>query len=120
MDPAKAELRRRSRAYWARLRGYLAGRQVIQVKDLWLAAGLDPHRYADNEYMELHHAEVLLKLGYRPVVVPALSGRLSVLVLVRDPWISEGIGGDGFERFLGDGDPLMALLVGRARRVQRE
>lgn len=82
-DPARAELARRGKAYRARMMGYLAGRRVVQVKDLWVEAGIDPDYYGDNVYMEAHHAERLLDIGYRAVVVPAMSGALGVLILVR-------------------------------------
>lgn len=116
-EPAKPALNRGAKAYRVRLARYLAGRPVVQLKDLWAEAGLGADRYADNVYMAAHHAEKLLDIGYRPVVVPAMSGALGVLVLVRKPWPVDG--GAVHPRllpYLEDGDPLMALLVGRAQR----
>lgn len=116
-DPARAELARRAKAYRVRLARYLAGRPVIQVKDLWAEAGLGADRYADNVYMEAHHAEKLIDIGYRPVFVPAMSGALGVLVLVRKPWpVDRGTVHPRLLPYLEDGDPLMALLVGRVQR----
>ncbi|QPC87506.1 hypothetical protein GA830_12690 [Mesorhizobium sp. NBSH29] len=85
-DPAMIELARRSKAHRARMMGCLAGCPVVQVKDLWVEAGLDLDRYADDVYMQVHHAERLLNLGYRPVVIPAMSGAANVLIFVREPW----------------------------------
>ncbi len=118
-DPARAELARLNKAYRVRLARHLAGRPVIQVKDLWAEAGLGADRYAGHIYMEAHHAERLLDIGYRAVVVPAMSGALGVLLLVRGPWPVDGRAGAVHPRllpYLQAGDPLMALLVGRAQR----
>ncbi len=118
-DPATAELARRSKAYWARLRGYLAGRPVVQLKDFAIEAGLGDDHYGDNVYMQAHHAEKLLDLGYLPVVVPAISGAANVLIFVREPWPLDAHAGEVHPRlrpYLEDGDPLMALLVYRAQR----
>lgn len=114
---ATVELARRAKAYRVRLARYLAGRPVIQVKDLWAEAGFGADRYADNVYMAAHHAERLLGIGYRPVVVPAMSGALGVLILVRKPWpVDRGAVHPRLLPYLEDGDPLMALLVGRVQR----
>ena len=118
-NPATVELAHRSKAYWARLMGYLAGSPVVQVKDLWVEAGLGADRYADHVYMQAHHAERLLDLGYRPVVVSAMSGAANVLIFVREPWPLDALVGAVHPRllpYLEDGDPLMALLVYRAQR----
>lgn len=113
-DPATVELNRRNEAYWARLSLLFAGRPVVQVKDLLQEAGLSN---AGHPYVEEHCADKLMHLGYRPVVVPALSGRLGVLLFVRDSWSQDAHAMDpGFRPYLEDGDPLMALLVGRAQR----
>lgn len=118
-DPARAEFARLGKAYRVRLARYLTGRPVIQVKDLWAEAGLGADRYADNVYMEVRHAERLLDIGYRPVVVPAMSGAANILIFVRKPWpvdVRAGAIHPRFLPYLEDGDPLMALLVGRAQR----
>lgn len=118
-DPAVAALVRMNAANRARLMGYLAGRPVVQIRDLWAEAGLGRDRYAGNEYMELVHAERLLGLGYCPVVIPAASGAANVLVFVRGPWPLDAHTGTIHPRlrsYLEDGDPLMALLVGRVQR----
>jgi hypothetical protein len=116
-DPARAEFARLAKAYRVRLARYLAGRPVVQLKDLAVEAGLGADYYADSIYMELHHAEKLIDIGYRPVVVPALSGALGVLVLVRKPWpVDRGAMHPRLLPYLEDGDPLMALLVGRVQR----
>lgn len=116
-DPATVELARRAKAQRVRLARYLAGRPVVQVKDLWAEAGLGADRHADNVYMAAHHAEKLLDIGYRPIVVPALSGTLGVLVLVRKPWpVDRGAVHPRLLPYLEDGDPLMALLVGHVQR----
>ena len=118
-DPATIELARRHRAYRARMMGYLAGARVVQLKDLWVTAGLDADCYADNVYMQVHHADRLLDLGYRPLVVQAVSGAANVLLFVRGPWPLDAHAGAVHPRllpYLEDGDPLMALLVGRAQR----
>lgn len=116
-DPARAEFVRLAKAYRVRLARYLAGRPVVQLKDLAVEAGLGADYYADSIYMELHHAEKLIDIGYRAVVVPALSGALSVLVLVRKPWpVDRGTVHPRLLPYLEDGDPLMALLVGRVQR----
>lgn len=115
-DPATVELARRNEAYWARLSLLFAGRPVVQVKDLLLEAGLSN---AGHPYVEEHYADKLMHLGYRPVVVPALSGRLGVLLFVRGPWPLDAHAGPVHPRllpYLEDGDPPMALLVGRAQR----
>lgn len=121
-DPATIELARRNKAYRVRLARYLAGRPVVQVKDLWIEAGLGTDRYAGNIFMEAHHAERLLDIGYRPVVVPAISGGLGVLILVRKPWPVDGRAGEIHPRllpYIEDGDPLMALLVHRVHREMK-
>lgn len=118
-DPATVALARGSAAFWKRLRGYLAGRPAVQLKDLWIEAGIDPARYADNIHMKLHHAERLIRLGYRPVAVPALSGALAVAVFVREPWPEDEHFHPRLAPYLEDGDPLMALLVGRVQRDMR-
>jgi hypothetical protein len=111
------ELARRNKAYRERLARYLFGRPVIQVKDLWVEAGLDADRYAENVFMAGYHAERLLNIGYRPVVVPAMSGALGVLILVRKPWPQDKVKvHPRLLPYLEDGDPLMALLVGRVQR----
>lgn len=116
-DPATVELARLAKAQRVRLARYLAGRPVIQVKDLWAEAGLGADRYADNVHMAAHHAEKLLNIGYRPVVVPAMSGAFGALILVRKPWlVDRGAVHPRLLPYLEDGDPLMALLVGRAQR----
>lgn len=116
-DPATVELARLAKAQRVRLARDLAGRPVIQVKDLWAEAGLGADRYVDNVYMAAHHAEKLLDIGYRPVVVSALSGALGVLVLIRKPWpVDRGAVHPRLLPYLEDGDPLMALLVGRVQR----
>ena len=116
-DPARAEFARLAKAYRVRLARYLAGRPVVQLKDLAVEVGLGADYYADSVYMELHHAEKLIDIGYRPVVVPALSGALGVLVLVRKPWpVDRGTVHPRLLPYLEDGDPLMALLVGRVKR----
>lgn len=120
-DPARAELARLAKAYRVRLARYLAGRPVIQVKDLATEAGLGADYYtADHIYMAVHHAEKLLDIGYWPVVVPAMSGAINVLLLVRKPWPVDGRAGAIHPRllpYLEDGDPLMTLLVYRAQRA---
>lgn len=121
-DPARAELARLGKAYRVRLARHLAGRPVIQVKDLAAAAGLGADYYADNVHMALHHAERLLDIGYRPVVVPTMSGAANVLILVRKPWPVDPRAGAVHPRlltYLEDGDPLMALLVGRVHREMK-
>lgn len=118
-DPARAELARLNKAYRVRLARHLAGRPVIQVKDLWAEAGLGADRYAGNVFMEAHHAERLLDIGYRPVVVPAMSDAVNVLIFVRKTWPVDAHAGAIHPRllpYLVDGDPLMALLVGRVQR----
>jgi len=116
-DRARAEFARLAKAYRVRLARYLAGRPVVQLKDLAVEAGLGADYYADSIYMELHHAEKLIDIGYRPVVVPTLSGALGVLVLVRKPWpVDRGAVHPRLLPYLADGDPLMALLVGRVQR----
>ncbi len=118
-DPAMIELARRQRAHRARMMGCLAGCPVVQIKDLWVEAGLDADRYADHVYMQAYHAERLLNLGYRPVVIPAMSGAANVLIFVREPWALDAHAGTVHPRlrpYLEDGDPLMALLVYRAQR----
>lgn len=116
-DPATVELARLPKAQRVRQARYLAGRPVIQVKDLWAEAGLGADRYADNVHMAAHHVEKLLYIGYRPVVVPAMSGALGVLILVRKPWPVDRLPvHPRLMPYLEDGDPLMALLVGRAQR----
>lgn len=116
-DRALAEFARLAKAYRVRLARYLAGRPVVQLKDLAVEAGLGTDYYADSVYMELHHAEKLIDIGYRPVVVPAMSGALGVLVLVRKPWpVDRGTVHPRLLPYLEDGDPLMALLVGRVQR----
>lgn len=116
-DPARVEFARLAKAYRVRLARYLAGRPVVQLKDLAVEAGLGADYYADSIYMELHHAEKLIDIGYRPVVVPALSGALGVLVLVRKPWpVDRGTVHPRLLPYLEDGDLLMALLVGRVQR----
>ncbi|MFT4159604.1 hypothetical protein [Shinella sp.] len=116
-DPATVELARRAKAQRVRLARYLASRPVIQVKDLWVEAGLGADRYADSVYMAAHHAEKLLDIGYRPVVVPAMSGAANVMIFVRKSWPVDRV--EVHPRllpYLEDGDPLMALLVGRVQR----
>ncbi len=116
-DPAKAALNRGAKAYRVRLARYLAGRPVIQTKDLAIEAALGADYYADSIDMEVHHAERLFDIGYRPVVVPAMSGTLGVLTLVRQPWpVDKGTVHPRLLPYLEDGDPLMALLVGRVQR----
>lgn len=116
-DPARAEFARLAKAYRVRLARYLAGRPVVQLKDLAVEAALGADYYADSVYMELHHAEKLIDIGYRPVVVPTMSGTLGVLVLVRKPWpVDRGTVHPRLLPYLEDGDPLMALLVGRVQR----
>ena len=117
-DPARAEFARLGKAYRVRLARHLAGRPVIQVKDLAAEAGLGADYYtADSIYMAVHHADRLLDIGYRPVVIPAMSGTLGVLILVRKPWpVDRGAVHPRLRPYLEDGDPLMALLVGRAQR----
>lgn len=113
-DPARAELARRNEVYRARLSLLFAGRPVLQVKDLLAEAGLSD---VGDPYIEEHYADKLMRLGYRPTVVPALSGRLGVLLFVRDPRPQGAPATDPrFLPYLEDGDPLMALLVGRAQR----
>jgi hypothetical protein len=98
----------------------LAGRPVVQLTDLAEEAGLGRDYYDDGLiYLELAHAERLIDAGYRPVIVPVLSGALGVLVFVRGPWPLDAHTGAIHPRlrpYLEDGDPLMALLVGRAQR----
>ena len=121
-DPAKAALNRGAKAYRVRLARHLAGRPVVQTKDLAVEAGHGADYYADSVYMAVHHAERLLDIGYRPVVVPAMSGAVNVLILVRKPWPVDARAGAINPRFLPyleDGDPLMALLVGRAQREMK-
>ena len=121
-DPARAELARLAKAYRVRLARHLAGRPVIQTKDLAVEAGLGADYYADNVYMEAHHAERLLDIGYRPVIVPAMSGAANVLIFVRGPWPVDARAGPIHPRllpYLEDGDPLMARLVGRVHREMR-
>lgn len=96
-------------AYREKLRWLLAGRPVIQVRDLWVEAGLDRDCYADTP-LESYHLARLIEAGYRPVSVP---------VLIRAPWAADSFAGAidlGFLPYLEDGDPLMALLVYRAQR----
>lgn len=121
-DPARAELARLGKAYRVRLARHLAGRPVIQTKDLAVEAGLGADYYADSVYMEAHHAERLLDIGYRPVIVPAVSGAANVLIFVRGPWPVDSGAGAIHPRllpYLEDGDPLMVLLVGRVHREMR-
>jgi len=104
----------------AKLARLLAGRPVVQLRDLAEEAGLGRDYYDDGLiYMEIAHAERLIDVGYRPVVVPAASGAANVLVFVRGPWPVDAHAGAIHPRlrpYLVDGDPLMALLVGRAQR----
>lgn len=97
----------------------LAGRQVVQLRDLAEEAGLGRDYYDPGSiYMELHHAERLMDAGYSPVVVPALSGAVNVVLFVRGPWpvdASAAAPDPALRPYLADGDPLMALLVGRAQ-----
>ena len=105
-------------AYRERLMRLLAGRPVIQVRDLWVEAGLDRDCYADTP-LESYHLARLIEAGYRPVSVPVLSGTHRTLLLVRGPWASDSFEGaidPGFLPYLEDGDPLIALLVHRAQR----
>jgi hypothetical protein len=99
----------------------LAGRPAVQLRDLAEEAGLGRDYYDESRiYMELHHAERLLDAGYRPVVVPALSGAVNVILFVRGPWpvdASVAAPDPAMRPYLADGDPLMALLVGRAQRA---
>lgn len=107
-----------SNAYREKLRWLLAGRPVIQVRDLWVEAGLDRDCYADTP-LERYHLARLIEAGYRPVSVPVLSGTHRTFVLIRAPWAADSFAGTvdpGFLPYLEDGDPLMALLVYRAQR----
>lgn len=101
----------------------LAGREVVQLRDLAEEAGLGRDYYDESRiYMELHHAERLIDAGYRLVVVPALSGAVNVALFVRDQWdvdASTEAVDPAMRPYLADGDPLMALLVGRAHRASR-
>jgi hypothetical protein len=104
--------------YREKLRWLLAGRPVIQVRDLWVEAGLDRDCYADTP-LESYHLARLIEVGYRPVAVRALSGTHRTFVLIRAPWAADSFVGaidPGFLPYLEDGDPLMALLVYRAQR----
>lgn len=102
----------------------LAGRPVVQLRDLAEEAGLGRDYYDEGRiYMELHHAERLMDAGYRPVLLPALSGAVRVVVFVRGPWAVDAAAGAvpaAMRPYLADGDPLMALLVGRALRASAE
>jgi len=104
--------------YREKLRWLLAGRPVIQVRDLWVEAGLDRDCYVDTP-LERYHLARLIEAGYRPLSIPVLSGTHRTLLLVRDPWASDSFAGTvdpGLLAYLEDGDPLMALLVHRAQR----
>lgn len=102
----------------------LAGRPVVQLRDLAEEAGLGRDYYDEGRvYMELQHAERLMDAGYRPVLVPALSGAVSVVVFARGPWAVDAAAeaaSAAMLPYLADGDPLMALLVGRAQRSSSE
>lgn len=118
-DPAAVEFARRDRAYWARLRLLFAGRPVVQVKDIRVEAGLGTERYDGDDYVWSCYAEKLVRLGYRPVAVRAMSGAVEVLIYVRGPWPEDAAAPAIHPRllpYLEDGDPLMALLVGRVQR----
>ena len=101
------------------LANLLAGRPVVQLKDLWIEAGLDPDDYADHPHMRDCHRRRLEDAGYRAIMLPAPSG--AVTAFVRGPWPSDAHARPvpaGLRAYLEDGDPLMALLVGRvAHRV---
>ncbi|WP_174801463.1 hypothetical protein [Martelella limonii] len=106
------------KAYREKLRWLLAGRPVIQVRDLWVEAGLDRNCYAGTPLESYHHAR-LIEAGYRPVSLPVLSGTHHTFVLVRSPCTSHSFASaidPGFLPYLEDGDPLMALLVYRAQK----
>lgn len=102
----------------------LAGRPVVQLRDLAEEAGLGRDYYDEGRiYMELHHAERLMGAGYRLVLLPALSGAVRVVVFVRGPWAVDAAADAvpaAMLPYLADGDPLMALLVSRALRASAD
>jgi hypothetical protein len=109
-------------SYMEKLMCLLAGRPVIQVKDLWAEAGIDRNRYADTP-MESHHLARLVEAGYRPVSVPVFSDSHQTFLLVRGHWASDAFTravDPGFVPYLEDGDRLMTLLVQRAQRERSQ